>query len=386
LWAAAKLQDVNDVTLAAQSLLKYPDESFVEIAEGASWWLKESAHTLEEDLLWPLWDRIAGVVIEKTEEAPDHDAFSAALNHPSGHLAEVLLKKLPKGADGQQLPEIVRVRLNVLVTAAANVGHLARIRLARDVSLLFERAPDWTKQTIIPLFDWSSPEAAAAWSARKYANFIGSPELFGLTKEPFLALFGRPEVSNEEVRIFASWLAAIAFANQEQRANYPITPAEVRSALRRAPRSLSSVGHRIAVEMERAKSEEKLVKWRKVINPVFQSIWPLDAELQTSASTFKLVQILRASGAAFREAAEVIVPFIRSDDAGHTSIYSISTADDILYATAPDKLLDLVAAVVGDPPSRGIFGLRKALDRIREHAPQLANEKKFQKLLGLAAN
>lgn len=388
LWATKTLQDANDVTLVAQLLLRWPKDSFLEVAADASWWLNEAVKTLDEDLLWPLWDHIAEASLQKLEEAHTNDSLNASLNHPSGRLAEVLLKKLTKGPAGSALPDSLRARLDKLITAAGTFGYLARVRLAAEVSFLFERAPEWTKENIIPLFDRSSPDAASAWSARKYANYIGSPELVGLTKQPFLELFGRADVSDEELRIFADWLVAIIIANQSDRAHYPITPAEARSALRQAGvKSLSSVGHRLAIEMERAKSDEKISKWREVVGPVFQSIWPLDVEMQTSASTFKLVQILRASGAAFPEAAETIIPFIWPDDPRHhTSVYSISNADDVLYSSCPERMLDLVAAVVGEAPGRSAYGLGKALERIREYAPQIANTKKFQKLIGLASN
>jgi hypothetical protein len=121
-----------------------------------------------------------------------------------------------------------------------------------------------------------------------------------------------------------------------------------------------------------------------VIGPVFESIWPLDADLQSPSLTFYLVHILRASGNAFPHAADVIIPFIRPEDPRqHTSVYSISTADDIVYASSPEKMLDLVAAVVGDAPSRSVYGLKGVLDRIRKHAPRLANTRKFQRLVSV---
>jgi hypothetical protein len=161
-----------------------------------------------------------------------NDDLTASLNHPSGRLAEILLKKLTKGSDDRELSQPLRARLDKLITAAGNFGRLAPVRLAAEVSFLFERDPEWTKERIVPLFDWSSPDAAAAWSARKYANYIGPPELFELTKQPFLELFGRAGVSDEELRTFADWLAAIMIANQSRGADYPITPPEARSALR----------------------------------------------------------------------------------------------------------------------------------------------------------
>lgn len=315
------------------------------------------------------------------------DTFTDALNAPPGRLAEILIKRMGRGEIGEEISDTIRERLDKLAAAPGNFGELARIRLAAEVAYLFERAPNWTQERIVPLFNWSSPEAPNAWGARKYSNYIGSPQLFDLTKEPFLALFGRPEIGEDDLRVFSDWLALIMIANRARNAGYSITTIEARSALRAAGvRALSSVGHRLAIEMEAAKPEEKVAFWQNVIGPVFESIWPLDAELQSASSTFKLVQILFATGDAFPQAAEIIIPFIRPENPRqHTSVYAISSADDTLYASYPDKMLDLVAAVVGDAPNLGFYGLTTVLDRIQQHAPHLANTRKFQKLASAAS-
>src|SRR5260370_680797 len=100
---------------------------------------------------------------------------------------------------------------------------------------------------------------------------------------------------------------------------------------------LSFACHRSAVGLapgrcERAPAEQKLARWRTVVGPVFQGIWPLDVELQTSAATFKLVQILLATGDAFPEAADIIIPFIRPDDPREqATVFSIAEAPDALF-------------------------------------------------------
>lgn len=312
------------------------------------------------------------------------DAFNEAINSPAGRLAEVIVKKLP--ASG--IPDDIQARLDRLVDAPGRPGKLARVLLAGHVSYLFERTPDWTKRKIIPLFDWSSPDSGDAWEARKYSNYIGSPELFGLIKKPFLEMFGRSDVSSEDLRTFAAWLTALLLANKYRTDNqYPLEATEARAALRRAGvEALSSVGHRLAIEMEKAKSEEKIERWRTIVGPVFQAIWPLDVELQSHRSTFKLVQILRATGDAFPEAADVIIPLIRPDDPrSHSTIFSISRAPDALYSSAPEKMLDLVAAVVGDAYPGNVYALNKTLEKIRTVAPSLASTRKYQKLSNFAS-
>jgi hypothetical protein len=158
-------------------------------------------------------------------------------------------------------------------------------------------------------------------------------------------------------------------------------------ALRRVgPTDLGSVGHRLAIEMAGAKPDEKLRTWRNVVGPVFTGIWPLDAELQSSTNSFTLVQILLATGNAFPEAADIVIPFIRAEDPQrHTSVFSISEADQVLYSSSPERMLDLLAAIVGDAPVRSVFELSKALERVRAVVPSLANTNKFQRLIGQAS-
>lgn len=315
------------------------------------------------------------------------DVFSDALNSAPGRLAEVLIKKVSKGGVNEELSDDVRTRLDRLIDSPGRSGLLARVRLAADVYYLFNQAPNWTKARLIPLFEWSSPDAADVWSARKYSAYIGSPELFGLVKQPLLQMFGRSDTRMEELRKFAEWLAAILIANHADGAGYPLLGTEARSALRQAgPGVLSSVGHRLAIEMERATPEQKLARWRTVIGPVFREIWPLDLELQTGAATFKLVQILLATGEAFPEASDIIIPFIRPEPRHeHTTVFSISRAPDELYETAPSKMLDLIEAVVGEAFTGSVYLLGDALSRLRAIDPKLADTRKFQKLLAYAS-
>ncbi|BBZ97479.1 hypothetical protein BRDID11004_16100 [Bradyrhizobium diazoefficiens] len=314
------------------------------------------------------------------------DVFTDAINSPPGRLAEVVLHKLHKG-HGSELSDDVRLRLDRLIDAPGKAGLLGRVRLARDVPFLFEHAPNWTTSRVVPLFDWASPDAASVWSARKYSSYIGSPKLFGLIKQPFLQMFGRSDMQAQDLEKFAEWLTTILIANHAKAAGYPLLDTEARSALRKTGgRSLSSVGHRLAVEMQGAKSEEKIKRWQTVVGPVFRGIWPLDVELQTPAATFTLVRILLAAGEAFPEAADVIIPFIQPDDPrSQSTIHSIAEADEALYQAAPSKMLDMMVAVVGDAPLGSVYALGKALSRLRTISPALGDSRKFQKLLAYAS-
>jgi hypothetical protein len=249
---------------------------------------------------------------------------------------------------------------------------------------LFDLAPAWTEKRLIPIFHWSSPDAIDAWDSRKYSPYIGSSELFRLTKKPFLEMFGRNDIPTDDLRTFAEWLVAILIANRSHPdAAYPLEATEARAALRNAGAEvLSAVAHRLLSEMGATTPGEGAKRWRMIIGPVFKDIWPLDVELQSNASNFAFVQILIATGDAMPEAAEAIIPFIRPDDPRrHTSVFSIAEAPDSFYEASPTKVLDLVAAIVGDAPPTSFINIDAALSKIRSVAPDLMKTRKFQKLM-----
>ncbi len=49
----------------------FPDKDFPKVADTASWWLNEKAKALDEDLLWPLWDKIEAATALESMEAQD---------------------------------------------------------------------------------------------------------------------------------------------------------------------------------------------------------------------------------------------------------------------------------------------------------------------------
>jgi hypothetical protein len=69
LWARKPYASAETRDRIAQLLVGWPAESFDKIAGAASSWLNEQANSLDDALLWPLWDRIAEVILVETIEA-----------------------------------------------------------------------------------------------------------------------------------------------------------------------------------------------------------------------------------------------------------------------------------------------------------------------------
>src|SRR5262249_7524364 len=69
LWSSSEYADAATELKIAELLLRWPDDSFEKIAAAASWWLHTHAKTLPDELVWPLWDRIAATTLVESREA-----------------------------------------------------------------------------------------------------------------------------------------------------------------------------------------------------------------------------------------------------------------------------------------------------------------------------
>lgn len=71
LWSRTAYTNSDTETKIARLLLKCPKLNFSAIAAAASAWLEAHDKTLSEDLLWPLWDRVADETLADSPEAND---------------------------------------------------------------------------------------------------------------------------------------------------------------------------------------------------------------------------------------------------------------------------------------------------------------------------
>ena len=71
LWARREYANLQTGALIVQLLMQWPGEDFKEVAPAAASWLDEHAKTIDDSLLWPLWDKIADASLVDIGEAPD---------------------------------------------------------------------------------------------------------------------------------------------------------------------------------------------------------------------------------------------------------------------------------------------------------------------------
>ncbi|NTA40354.1 SIR2 family protein [Agrobacterium salinitolerans] len=387
LLANSRDDAVVNIDHITEELLRWPSAEFPQVASFVADWLGTGKLLECETYKWNLWDKAAEALADDGEVTSSAEALvQESFGQAAWKLADILLQLMANAESEPLFKDQIAPRLETVMNKPGKLAQYAKIRLAIDLGYVVDRAPNWSEANLIPLFDWTSPDAPAVWHARQFSRYIGGPKLFRSIKPGFLELFSRADVSDEALRSFAGWMVSILLANRKNSGGYDLNFIEARATLRRTrPTVLVSIAHDFAEEMQRAAPASKLAVWRDSVGPVFDGIWPKDVDLLSGDVTFKLLQILRATGEAFPLAAEVIEPFIVPEGKEQgTAAYSLGNADDVLFRSAPRKMLDIVAAVVGKRPPGSVFQLQKVLDRITACEPALVNTKKYQSLRQMA--
>lgn len=389
LWESKALHQQEDLRTIAEAMIAWPDQDFVELSDTASHWLSENASNFDDDHFWPLWDKIEGCADQIEIPVGDYDgSLGQAINHPGGRLAEALTKRLRKEQSTGSISDEILDRLTRLAESNQPHARLARVAWARNLHFLYAAIPEWTQERLLPRFEWmQDDEASQLWSARHYSGKIGSPILIEAQKEAFLALFQRPELPLQTKSRYASWLPVMLLSNVQNDAGYPISKQEARAALRSAgTNAMSSVAHRLAVAMGEGDDAERGARWRDIVGPIFKGIWPMDSELQSESATNQLVRLVLTTGDAFAEASTQITPFLRPETRhSGLTVYMIHKADDSIYQAAPESVLELTDAVVGENGPQAVYLLSNILERIMAVKPDLANRPTYQRLREMAA-
>ena len=111
------------------------------------------------DLSKKLW-RIAAAKPSPEKPVPEPDWVMRAINHPAGRLTLFWLSWLARlwkerDSDWKAIPAWLREIFESVVADDSYAGELGRVLLASQLNLLFRVDEAWTKEQILPLFDWT---------------------------------------------------------------------------------------------------------------------------------------------------------------------------------------------------------------------------------------
>lgn len=397
-WATGESFDGTVKVEIADAVLAMPDATLGELAGTIADWIRIHRAFLDGQLqngasrLWPLWNRIAELVYaDNTAANPQaEDLVDRALNRPGGVLAWTLINHLTAAepAPGAGLGDL-ETRFSLVARADGEAGLLGRVHFARGLSYLHQTDPDWTAAEMLSRFQLEHTEALAMWKANAQAR-AGSAALFNALKAPLLAIITRPELSDHEGGNLATRLFQVLVWHQLGSAqDYELTPAEVRDLLAVSPARLRE---HFAWLLWRLQSDDapadgqlsaKGTRWRELVGPIFERIWPLDARLRTKRASHNLVQVVMDTDDAFPEAVDTVVDVLAPYELYSLEYtFRLEAAHADLIERYPRAIIKLTDALI-DPLLHPVpRDLGQLLDDCQQLDPQIIHDPAFLRLSG----
>ncbi len=358
----------------APVLARIPGEQLLPLAHELGWWLKKVAKTLDPDeaLFLRLCEAILNLDYE--DDADDYDdPVMQAINHPVGHVTEALLNGWTRSSlkDGQGLPDTLRSVFTELCDVQVSSFRHGRVLLASRVITLFRVDGDWATKHLLPLFDWSSSEARAAWS-----GFFWSPRLYRLLMEsikgPFLDTASHYDTLDPYGTQYAALLTSAALDRGDT-----FTKRELAEATKALPEGGLLHAAEVVIDALEAAGERRTEFWRNRVLPYIRSIWPKEHDRKTPKISESLGGLCIAAGDAFPEALEELRHWLQPPQYLGDLMYRLKESG--LCGKFPDLSLDFLGLVTGDGPLWE-DELGKCLEQMRSADPQLEDDQRFRKL------
>ncbi len=363
----------------AKVLDKAPMDKMRILAHSLSGWLRDQAKVFEgqDELFFSLIRRILALEYEEIET---DDPVFRAINHAVGLATEALLRWWfrQKPENSQGLDDAVKPLFTQLCDAGIRKFRPGRVWLATHVIALFQVDENWTKEHLLPFFDWqkSEIEAQAAWE-----GFLWSPRLY----PPFLATI-KEQLSETAKRYgqigkhasqYATFLAFIALDRGDI-----FTIKELTDATESLPpEGLRITAQAIARAIESA-GEQRSEYWRNRVLPYIRSIWPKTLEVRLPELSEPLGRVCLAAGDSFPEAFGALRHWLQPVGFPHSLVQLLNQAK--LPQQFPLDALAFLDAIIADSAHLLPEELKQSLDAIATAESTLKDDPRFIRLSKLS--
>ncbi|MBB5208117.1 anti-phage defense-associated sirtuin Dsr1 [Chiayiivirga flava] len=368
---------------AAPLVQTLPDAVIQQIDHAVTWWMETASKSISrhEGILVNLCRRVlalpmaAGSGFRRVRHGVEtYDPVGSAINHPIGHVTQALInlwfKQDPN--DNDLLPADLKSIFTALCDVQIERFRHSRVLLGSRLIAFFRVDRLWTKQHLLPLFDWSnSLEAKAVWE-----GFLWSPRLYQplLTafKSQFLDSANHYADLGEHRQQFATFLTYAALGPTEG-----YTVEEFRSAIGALPQEgLEESAQTLSQALEGA-ADQCEDYWKNRVQPFWQRIWPKSRELATPRIAESLARLVIAARGEFPTALVAVQDWLQPIDHPHYVVHLLCESG--LCRRFPAEALLLLNAVIDDgqwAPQE----LAQCLDEIVHAAPQLAQNAHYLRL------
>ena len=324
-------------------------------------------------------EKLWRLVSEQPESILDlsSDLYDSAINSIAGRLTQALLlemdaRRQQDNASSEALRQLVRS----IAGQEGPAGQHGRAVLTHAASFLLSIEPKCVTDILGPRISASDKEGAALRAVMLDVEAV-SPEITRMLGRAIQRGVIESQQSDHAAARVASQVLrpAVAEVRGDHSVRWGLTAANVAIILREAGPHIRSGALAVLADWLRSDDEPVEDKWRLIIRPFFEMVWPKERVFREASLTAHWIDLVVGAGDEFPAALERLQPYIVAYR-GHGSLYAISSS------RAPEKwpreTLSLIWLVCG-PESRGSFyEIPKIIERLIDAEPEIEIDRRLQ--------
>lgn len=354
-----------------------PDEVLLDISHSLGWLIEKLSKNSKIPELEII--QLSEKLLNLQEHIPDFELqegiISQAINHSIGHLTQGLInvwfRRSPQ--DNECIPELLSNIFTRLLNTQSAPYILARVILSSQLIALFRVDPEWTRNNVLHLFDWSisHQEAEAVWQ-----GFLMSPRIYAplliLMKENLLLTAEKYEYLDNYNRQFAAFLTYVSLNNPDG-----FSSADFRHAIENLPlEGVEEVADTLYSAFS-SSGDKKAHYLENRILPFWREVWPKSDQYKTLNVSEALAKLCLEANEdfpkVFSELRLWIIPVNHPDYIVHL------LHDKNLHEQFPEDSLDFLNRLISEQYWKP-RELKDCLDVIIQKAPSLANDPRHRRL------
>lgn len=244
--------------------------------------------------------------------------------------------------------------------------------LASQLIALYRVDRTWTKQHLLPLFNWDYPvEATAVWQGFLWSPRLYQPVLAAL-KFQFLDCANHYNELGEQRQQFAAFMTYAALSNIED-----YTVDDFRCAISKLPQEGLEESAQALYQALEGSADQRENYWANRIQPFWKEVWPKSRDLATQRIAESLSRLAIAAGGEVTQALASVQDWLQPIEHPDHIVHLLSESG--LCVKSPADALQLLSAIIDDQqwvPRE----LDKCLGEIGNASRQLVHDARFKSL------
>lgn len=388
---ARKNDETELIRLIAEQLINYPNAQLTTILYPVSRWLKDASTKLSKDCL-PVFDHIVSKLIDVLRETPNEGGTSIvrgfekpdwameAINSPTGAIAQVLLNdpRLHGLEQNQGIPSEWLVHAEALLALPKDLRRYAIVVFFYNINYFFHVDPRWTRRHLLPALRGNDRnDRDAAWSVFLWCAKIPNEKLYMQLKTNMLKFANtRPVLPHSYITFIVNMILGMWGTVDKAKRKRCIPNKEMRNLLLKVDDEFRSQMLLQAQQWFKAEDVKTHNLWEKQL-PKLLRIWPRNLSIRSPNTSARLCELAFSSKEQFPTIAALVLPLLSKIELDRLTISSFTKPADDIIDQHPEKVLELIYAVLPDNALAWPYWVGRILQQIAEADDKLKQDKRL---------